>query len=458
MAFTLTGCLLVAVSLALAETPIAVGLDAIVADGAQCIHGQQTCHNSLLQHKAGQVYRSSEQRELAVFVYDLPDAIQRDGDVVRLRSNSCSEWQESSESEMSCLFGGVVDIEAPARKLKVRMAKYNDWKGLARIVFKSLERHPLRTYRADQADLFFIPVYDDLGDPDEKYCPSAEFLVGLLPHLNNATASRHFWLTPFTGWVPETCDIFNAQHTDLSPERRLLAATTKLAVEDTVSTPGYLEPEENWREIQPRRRPPIAENLHSIPYPSTLSGLGIASVQEWLHTLTVLPPRMQLASAVYNFHGYTSAAHARIELAGQCGQHPRCAFRSLSNFDDVGLIFSQKLNSTFCLEPPGDSPSRKGIVDSIIAGCIPVLFSPLQSKLWPWHVDRWEDVAIVFNNVSSAVMSDLAAVPDARLKQLQSNMMSLSQRFIYSIPGKPKPGDALDRALAGIWRSLGLDD
>eukprot|EP00930_Biecheleria_cincta_P078824 TRINITY_DN6641_c0_g1_i3.p1 TRINITY_DN6641_c0_g1~~TRINITY_DN6641_c0_g1_i3.p1 ORF type:complete len:366 (-),score=51.90 TRINITY_DN6641_c0_g1_i3:185-1240(-) len=348
MAFILTNCLLVAMSFAAAETAIVATQDAIEADVVACIHGQQTCHNSLLQHKAGQVYKSSDRREVAVYVYDLPDVIHRDGNVVRLRSNSCSESPAGSESEMACLFGGVVDVKLAGRKLKVRMAKYNDWKGLARIVFKSLERHPRRTYRADEADLFFIPVYDDIGDPDERYCPSAEVLVGLLSHLNKATAPRHFWLTPFTGWVPETCDVFNAQHTDASPERRLLAATTKLALEDTVSTPGYLEPEENWREIQPKRRPPIAQNLHSIPYPSTLSGLGIASVQEWNHALSTLPPRTLLASAIYNIHGYTSAATARIELGGQCGKHPRCAFSTLSNFDDVDFILSRNLNSTFC--------------------------------------------------------------------------------------------------------------
>lgn len=334
------------------------------------------------------------------------------------------------------------------------MAHFGDWKGLARLVFRSLQRHPRRTYNANEADLFFIPVYDDLGDPDEKYCPSAEFLVGLLPYLTNTTASRHFWLTPFPGWVPETCDVYNAQRSDVSAARRLLAATTKLALEDTVSAPGYLEPEENEREFQPLRRPPIAENLHSIPYASSLSGLGISSLEDWFQTLTSLPPRTQLISAIWNFHGYTSAVNARLGLAAQCGEHPHCSFRPMTGNLDMELIFSQKLQSTFCLEPPGDSPSRKGLVDSIIAGCIPVLFSSLQSKLWPWHVDRWADVAIIFDNVGADVISELARVPQARLERLQANMASLAQRFIYGLPGQSKPDDALERALAGIWRTI----
>jgi hypothetical protein len=34
------------------------------------------------------------------------------------------------------------------------------------------------------------------------------------------------------------------------------------------------------------------------------------------------------------------------------------------------------LQSDFCVQPPGHSAARKGIVDSLIAGCIPVLFRP----------------------------------------------------------------------------------
>ena len=31
-------------------------------------------------------------------------------------------------------------------------------------------------------------------------------------------------------------------------------------------------------------------------------------------------------------------------------------------------------NATFCLQPPGDAVSRKGVLDALVLGCIPVLF------------------------------------------------------------------------------------
>ncbi|XVF10614.1 hypothetical protein REPUB_Repub07fG0197800 [Reevesia pubescens] len=43
--------------------------------------------------------------------------------------------------------------------------------------------------------------------------------------------------------------------------------------------------------------------------------------------------------------------------------------------------------SEFCLQPPGDSPTRKSVFDSLVSGCIPVLFDPLTAYYqYPWHL------------------------------------------------------------------------
>ena len=39
----------------------------------------------------------------------------------------------------------------------------------------------------------------------------------------------------------------------------------------------------------------------------------------------------------------------------------------------------------FCLQPPGDTLPRPGIIDAITSGCIPVIFHPEQRQLWPKH-------------------------------------------------------------------------
>ncbi|KAK8916622.1 Xyloglucan galactosyltransferase KATAMARI1 [Platanthera zijinensis] len=45
------------------------------------------------------------------------------------------------------------------------------------------------------------------------------------------------------------------------------------------------------------------------------------------------------------------------------------------------------MRSEFCLQPPGDSPTRKSVFDGLVAGCIPVLFDPFTAYYqYPWHL------------------------------------------------------------------------
>ncbi|CAE7197803.1 GT19 [Symbiodinium pilosum] len=46
-----------------------------------------------------------------------------------------------------------------------------------------------------------------------------------------------------------------------------------------------------------------------------------------------------------------------------------------SEGESYARIAAVKLQSTFCVEPPGDTITRKSLVDSIVLGCIPVVFA-----------------------------------------------------------------------------------
>ena len=49
------------------------------------------------------------------------------------------------------------------------------------------------------------------------------------------------------------------------------------------------------------------------------------------------------------------------------------------------LYVRAKASSVFCLEPEGDSPDRKSVYDSLLLGCIPVVFSRRTLALSPLH-------------------------------------------------------------------------
>jgi hypothetical protein len=58
------------------------------------------------------------------------------------------------------------------------------------------------------------------------------------------------------------------------------------------------------------------------------------------------------------------------------------------------------LRSVFCLQPIGDLMTRKGLFDSILLGCIPVVFDPLTAEVmytWHWEESFWRKVVVSFD-------------------------------------------------------------
>ena len=118
--------------------------------------------------------------------------------------------------------------------------------------------------------------------------------------------------------------------------------------------------------------------------------------------------------------------------------------------------------SVFCLQPPGDMPSRKSVFDSILSGCIPVLFHPLTAKYlyeWHWGQELWEDVALSFDS-SEENKSLMNADSDHFIEQL-INMLAdkESKGFVEGVgnglggvmleKAKPSSADRVKHAIAG---------
>jgi hypothetical protein len=56
--------------------------------------------------------------------------------------------------------------------------------------------------------------------------------------------------------------------------------------------------------------------------------------------------------------------------------------------------------SVFCFQPIGDLMTRKGLFDSLLQGCIPVLFDVLTANVmytWHWDESFWNDISIMIN-------------------------------------------------------------
>eukprot|EP01038_Epipyxis_sp_PR26KG_P004343 gene4343-6146_t len=86
----------------------------------------------------------------------------------------------------------------------------------------------------------------------------------------------------------------------------------------------------------------------------------------------------------------------RKTIHKQCSSDPNCLWHSTNhtcsgviNAVDTMLLLRR---AVFCLAPTGDSLTRKSLFDSLVAGCIPVIFSRASLTQYIWHLSE-EDVS-----------------------------------------------------------------
>ncbi|KAH8070364.1 hypothetical protein JL721_5131 [Aureococcus anophagefferens] len=120
--------------------------------------------------------------------------------------------------------------------------------------------------------------------------------------------------------------------------------------------------------------------------------------------------------------------------------------------------------ATFCLEPGGDSPYRKGFYDAMLTGCVPVVFGLYNARVAPWFVPR--NALVVVNETAYLggafnVLDLLRAVPPARVAAMRAALRDGAHRLQYA--AADAPGDAFETLLRGAFdaakkrhRDLGL--
>lgn len=155
--------------------------------------------------------------------------------------------------------------------------------------------------------------------------------------------------------------------------------------------------------------------------------------------------------------------HTKIRQAmtSQCRIRDSCHWLKIfhsSTDNRIGDLLSVYKKAVFCLCPPGDDPGRKAVFDSIVAGCIPVIFheSTIYNQ-YPWHIGEQIalDISIFIPGnliVTEKVdlMTILNAISPVIIQQKQAALAILAPRVQYSIP----PIDLLrNRSDETVWDS-----
>ncbi|CAL5010586.1 unnamed protein product [Urochloa decumbens] len=105
---------------------------------------------------------------------------------------------------------------------------------------------------------------------------------------------------------------------------------------------------------------------------------------------------------------------------------------------DIMRLFRK---ASFCLQPPGDSYTRRSAFDSVLAGCIPVFFHGATAyKQYRWHLPEDHlgySVYIPGDDVrrrNVSIEAVLRAIPPDTVERMREEVIKLIPRVLYADP------------------------
>lgn len=188
---------------------------------------------------------------------------------------------------------------------------------------------------------------------------------------------------------------------------------------------------------------PWNANDHGIPYPTYFHPAKDADVFTW-------QDRMRKLNRPYLF-SFAGAPRPdnpksiRGQIIQQCKKSKVCKLLECdsgeSKCHSPSSIMQMFQSSLFCLQPQGDSYTRRSAFDSMLAGCIPVFFHPGSAYTqYLWHLPKNYSKYSVFipeddlrkRNISIEERLRQISVEDVKI--MREDVINLIPRLIYADP------------------------
>ncbi|KAL8170161.1 hypothetical protein V2J09_021965 [Rumex salicifolius] len=208
---------------------------------------------------------------------------------------------------------------------------------------------------------------------------------------------------------------------------------------------------------------PWNANDFGIPYPTYFHPAKDADVVRWQDRMRRLDDRRKW---LFSFAGAPRPGDPksiRGQLMEQCRRSSVCRLLECglgeSKCHSPSSVMQMFQRSVFCLQPQGDSYTRRSAFDSMLAGCIPVFFHPGSAYTqYTWHLPRNYTSYSVFipeddirkRNVS--VEERLLGIPADEVRRMRENVISLIPGLVYADPRSKLEtlNDAFDVAVQAI--------
>lgn len=202
-------------------------------------------------------------------------------------------------------------------------------------------------------------------------------------------------------------------------------------------------------------------NEFAIPYPTYFHPSTSAEVSQWQERM-----RKRKRKYLFSFAGAprpNSTKSIRSELIKQCARASSkgrtkktcfllaCKLGDHNKCEDPVEIVKAFQDSVFCLQPQGDSYTRRSAFDSILAGCIPVFFHPGSFYgQYSWYLPRNYTKYSVFipegdvRNRKVNIRRRLMSIPRDEVRAMREEMIRMIPRIVYANPGNGRSVDFED--------------
>ncbi|KAK3098688.1 hypothetical protein FSP39_022044 [Pinctada imbricata] len=310
-----------------------------------------------------------------------------------------------------------------------------------------------RTMDPLKADVFYIPAYGGLRclcrQPDRSVDSFVDELLSFLnkqpyfhmgkPHFSSAGKIQREMQWVGCQYLPRLIRK-NITFFSIEKETQTSSAHSFLRVSDFVISapyPSYIH-YVNGRESSKRRDIPDLSNRDVIIL------LAAGRRRSNPDRARIMDQFSVQTTQEYSKYKDTRSSNPRFDMifyyTDECRKGPR-----------LGTV-PWMMHSVFCLQPPGDSPTRKSFFDALLSGCIPVLFPYDNHKsAWPFtDFLPYNEFTVTirlskFLANSEKVLDTLKEIPTSEIQRLHNNVLKVSQWFQYSVPNEDleEPNDAM---------------
>eukprot|EP00250_Pteridium_aquilinum_P001530 c11724_g1_i1 orf=622-2922(+) len=401
----------------------------------------QDVHTNELAHKVEERSDSSECKYGYIYVYDLPPVFNRD---IVANCTSLNVFQDVCHTLLNDGLGASLGDASP-------LGQTGSWfisdQFTAEIVFHNrMLQHPCVTDKPEQASGFYVPYYAGL---DVGRYLWQEFSAERRDRVGNQLLE---WLGEQKTWKK------NGGWGHFMMIGRITWDFRRSKDEDWGSGIFNYPSMQNMTRLIIERNPWDYMEM-AVPYPTNFHPQSDADLIAWQSHV-----RSIKRSNLFSFAGAPRSTFPndfRGILLDQCQRAQSCQALDCSNrtCENNQKTLELFMGSTFCLQPRGDSFTRRSTFDCLLAGSIPVFFWHRSAYMqYKWHLP--EDVGSYSVFISKDDMRNGTKIEEVlnsfsteKVEAMRETVIDMIPRIVYAGTGfslKEKRPDAFDVAIEGV--------